>query len=110
LTSPNELSPTVVAMVCELRRTYPRWGAQRIAHELTLRGVEAPPSRSSVYRILVRHGLVATQQQNHKRKYRRWQRDAPMHCGRSTSWAGCSLPMVVSASWSPASTTMRGSS
>lgn len=78
LTSPNELPPTVVAMVCELRLTYPRWGAQRIAHELALRGVDAPPSRSSVYRILVRHGLVAAQQQNHKRKYRRWQRDAPM--------------------------------
>lgn len=65
-------------MVCQLRRTYPRWGAQRVAHELTLRGVEAPPSRSSVNRILVRHGLVAAEQQNHKRKYRRWQRDAPM--------------------------------
>jgi transposase InsO family protein len=68
----------MVAMICELRRTYPRWGAQRIAHELILRGVASPPSRSSVYRILVRHGLVAAQQQNHKRKYRRWQRDAPM--------------------------------
>jgi transposase InsO family protein len=78
LTSPNELAPEMVAMICELRRTYPRWGAQRIAHELTLRGVASPPSRSSVYRILVRHGLVAAQQQNHKRKYRRWQRDAPM--------------------------------
>ena len=65
-------------MICELRRTYPRWGAQRIAHELAVRGVEAPPSRSSVYRVLVRHGLVAAQQQNHKRTYRRWQRDAPM--------------------------------
>jgi transposase InsO family protein len=78
LTSPNELPPAVVAMVCELRRIYPRWGAQRIAQEFTLRGVEAPPSRSSVYRILVRHGLVAAQEQSHKRKYRRWQRDAPM--------------------------------
>jgi transposase InsO family protein len=78
LTSPNELAPAMVAMVCELRRSYPRWGAQRIAHELALRGVSSPPSRSSVYRILVRHGLVAAQQQNHKRKYRRWQRDAPM--------------------------------
>ena len=57
-------------MVCELRRTYPRWGAQRIAHELSLRGVEAPPPRSSVYRILVRHGLVAAQEQNRKRKNR----------------------------------------
>ena len=34
--------------------------------------------RSSVYRILLRHGLVAAQQQNHKLKYRRWQRDTPM--------------------------------
>jgi transposase len=75
---PNELAPTVVAMICELRRTYPRWGAQRIAHELGLRDIEFSPSRSSVHWVLVRHGLVAAQQQNHKRKYRRWQRDAPM--------------------------------
>jgi hypothetical protein len=40
LTSPNELSPTVVAMVCGLRRICPRWGAQRIAHGLTFRGVD----------------------------------------------------------------------
>lgn len=77
-TSPNALAPEVVAMICELRRTYPRWGAQRIAHEIGLRDIEASPSRSSVHRILVRHGLVAAQQQNHKRTYRRWQRDAPM--------------------------------
>ena len=24
--SPNELAPGMVAMICELRRTYPRWG------------------------------------------------------------------------------------
>lgn len=77
-TSPNALAPGVVAMICELRRTYPRGGAQRIAHEIGLRDVDASPSRSSVHRILVRHGLVAAQQQNHQRKYRRWQRDAPM--------------------------------
>jgi transposase InsO family protein len=65
-------------MICELRRNYPRWGAQRIAHEIGLRDIEASPSRSSVHRVLVRHGLVAAQRQNHKRKYRRWQRDAPM--------------------------------
>lgn len=41
-------------------------------------GYGGAPSRSSVHRILVRHGLVAAQQQNHKRTYRRWQRDAPM--------------------------------
>jgi transposase InsO family protein len=77
-TSPNALPPDVVAMICEFRRTYPRWGAQRIAHEIGLRDIEASPSRSSVHRVLVRRGLATAQQQNHKRKYRRWQRDAPM--------------------------------
>jgi hypothetical protein len=32
-----------------------------------------------VRRILVRHGLVRPQPQQHRRNYRRWQRDAPMH-------------------------------
>jgi transposase InsO family protein len=77
-TSPTQIPGLTEALICELRRTYPRWGAQRIAHELAQRGMPAAPSRSTVYRVLVRHGLVVAQQQNHKRKYRRWQRDAPM--------------------------------
>ena len=32
-----------------------------------------------MHRVLARNGLVAAQDQQHKRKYRRWQRDAPMH-------------------------------
>jgi transposase len=76
--SPNDLAPEVIAAICELRRRFPRWGAHRIAHELAVRGSGDAPSRSSVYRVLVRHGLVTAQRQNHKRKYRRWQRDAPM--------------------------------
>jgi transposase len=60
-TSPNELAPPVIAIIYELRRRYPRWGAQRIAHELMVRG-EGAPSRSSVHRVLVRHGLVAAQE------------------------------------------------
>jgi transposase InsO family protein len=77
-TSPTRMAPEVEAMICELRRSFPRWGAQRIAHELTRQAVPSAPGRSSVYRVLVRNGLVAAQQQNHKRRYRRWQRDAPM--------------------------------
>jgi transposase InsO family protein len=77
-TSPNELAPGVVATICELRRTYPRRGAQRIGHEIGLLDIEASPSRSSVHRVLVRHGVVAAQRQNHQRTYRRWQRDARM--------------------------------
>jgi transposase InsO family protein len=32
-----------------------------------------------VHRILVRNGLVRPQPQQHRRKYRRWQREAPMY-------------------------------
>lgn len=77
--SPNRLPAEAEALVCELRRQHPRWGARRIVHELGLRGVRPAPSRATVHRVLVRNGLVSPQQQEHKRKYRRWQRKAPMH-------------------------------
>ena len=78
-TSPTRMPAEVEALICELRRAYPRWGARRIAHELATRGIASAPGRSSVYRVLVRHGLVNAQKQNHRRKYRRWQRSA--YCG-----------------------------
>lgn len=37
------------------------------------------PGRATVHRVLVRNGLVAVQAQEHKRVYKRWQREAPMH-------------------------------
>jgi hypothetical protein len=36
------------------------------------------PVHARVHRVLVRNGLVKPKEQVHKRKYRRWQRDAPM--------------------------------
>lgn len=66
--------------MCELRRKHPRWGPRRIAHVLERSGVVSPvPSRMTVYRILVRHGLVEPGVRRRKRSdYKRWQRDAPM--------------------------------
>lgn len=55
--SPNRLPAEVEALVCELRRQHPRWGARRIVHELELRGVVPAPSRATVHRVLVRNGL-----------------------------------------------------
>jgi transposase InsO family protein len=78
-TSPTRVESTVEALVCEVRRTHPRWGARRITFELGQSGVASPPSRATVHRILVRNGLVRAQTQEHRRKYRRWQREAPMH-------------------------------
>jgi transposase InsO family protein len=66
----------------ELRRQHPRRGVRRIVQELGLQGVTSAPSRATVHPVLVRNGLVSPQQQEHKRKYRRWQREAPMHLGQ----------------------------
>jgi transposase InsO family protein len=79
--SPNQASPVVEALVCELRRAHPKWGAQRIVHEL-MRSPAPPepvPSRATVHRILVRHGLVVERSRRRKRSdYVRWQRPAAM--------------------------------
>ena len=64
--------------MCELRRAHPRWGARRIAFEVAQRGVAGAPSRATVHRVLVRNAMVTPQAQQHKRKYRRWQRETPM--------------------------------
>jgi transposase InsO family protein len=37
------------------------------------------PGRATVHRVLARNGFVAAQAQEHKRVYKRWQREAPMH-------------------------------
>jgi transposase InsO family protein len=77
-TSPTRLAADVEALVCELRRAHPRWGPRRIAHELSKRGISPAPGRTTVYRVLTRNNLIEPQEQQHRRKYRRWQRDAPM--------------------------------
>ncbi len=77
---PHQASAEVEAAVCELRRKHPKWGPRRIAHVLERSGAFSPaPSRMTVYRILVRHGLVEPGVRRRKRSdYKRWQRDRPM--------------------------------
>jgi transposase InsO family protein len=79
--SPHQASAQVEALVCELRRAHPKWGAQRIVHELMRRPAppEPMPSRATVHRILARHGLVVARSRRKKRSdYVRWQRPAAM--------------------------------
>ncbi|WP_404816995.1 IS481 family transposase [Streptomyces thermolineatus] len=77
---PHRASAEVEAAVCELRRKHPKWGPRRIAFVLERSGTVTPaPSRMTVYRILVRHGLVEPGVRRRKRSdYKRWQRDRPM--------------------------------
>jgi transposase InsO family protein len=77
--SPSRTTAALEAEIAGLRREHPRWGARRIAHELAAsHGAEAAPSRATVHRVLVRHELVAPQEQRRPRKYKRWARETPM--------------------------------
>jgi transposase InsO family protein len=62
-----------------MRRQHRRWGARRIAHELRTELGDSAPSRTTVHRALTRNGLINPQEQQHKRIYKRWEREAPMH-------------------------------
>jgi transposase InsO family protein len=77
--SPHRLAAEIEALVCELRRAHRRWGARRLVFELARRNITAVPSSATVHRALVRNGLVTLQEQHHPRKYKRWQRETPMH-------------------------------
>ncbi|MER8231501.1 helix-turn-helix domain-containing protein [Streptomyces sp. NPDC094049] len=45
--SPTRLPAEVEAEIYELRRLHPRWGARRISHELSARGLKPAPSRTT---------------------------------------------------------------
>src|SRR5215831_8237647 len=76
---PHQTPDEVEAAVCEVRREHAKWGPVRIAHELGRMGVVPVPSRMSVYRVLVRHGLIEPGPRKRPRdSYLRWERDEPM--------------------------------
>ena len=64
--------------MCQLRRTHPRWGPQRLGWELERAGVLPLPSRVTIWRILARNGLIDPQRRRRRRDYRAWEREAPM--------------------------------
>ncbi|MEV5705958.1 IS481 family transposase [Actinoallomurus sp. NPDC052274] len=78
--SPTRTPAEIEALICELRRNHPSWGARRLVWELTRRGCPEPvPSRATVHRVLVRHGLVQVTPRGRRREdCKRWQRSEPM--------------------------------
>jgi transposase InsO family protein len=72
--SPQRTGPELEARVIELRQRYPDWGAGKLAVLLGREGVRLP--RSTVHRILLRHGLVQAEDR-HSPATRRFQRSRP---------------------------------
>jgi len=78
---PHQVGSTVEAVVVELRRAHPRWGAKRIRMELLRRPVEGvtAPSVRTVVRILHRNGLSVPRPRKRPREsYVRFERPGPM--------------------------------
>jgi len=66
------------ALICELRRAHRRWGPRRLVFEMDRRGYPGL-SRSTIYRVLVRHQLIQPVPRRRRRdQYLRWERPAPM--------------------------------
>jgi hypothetical protein len=56
-----------------------RLGQRRLAHELARVGIDPPPGLTSIYRALVRNGLIQPHPRRRaKASYRRWERPRPM--------------------------------
>ena len=76
---PHQMPALVEATIVAMRRAHPAWGPSRLVWQLERDGVEPLPSRSAVYRALVRHGLVDAKVRKRKREdYRRWERGRSM--------------------------------
>ena len=94
---PHQTPAVVEARIVEMRRAHPGWGPRTIVYHLEREGVVPLPSRSAVYRALVRHRLVDPQQRKRRRSdYKRWERSRRWSCGRWTSRAGCFWSMAPS--------------
>ena len=78
-TCPHQMPPVIEARILWIRRMHPSWGPSRIRWELEREGREPLPGRSSIYRALVRHGLVEAKKRKRRREdYRRWERGHAM--------------------------------
>jgi transposase InsO family protein len=76
---PRQLDAEIEARICQMRGRHPRWGPRRLSFELGRAKVSPLPSRSTIYRVLVRHHLVSARKRKRRRQdYKRWQREEPM--------------------------------
>ena len=84
---PHQMAPEVEAAILEVRRAQPGWDPRTIGHHLERDGVKPVPGRSSIYRCLVRHGLITPRgpAQAPQRLQALGALPGPWSCGRWTS-------------------------
>ncbi len=76
---PHQMDGVAEVRVLDLRKRHPLWGPKRLAFELKKAGVDPVPSHMSIYRALVRAGLIVKGDRKKVLKtYKRWERGRPM--------------------------------
>ena len=76
---PHQMPPAVEARVVEMRRQHRGWGPRTILSRLARAGVSPLPSRSGIYRALVRHQLIDPKRRRRRPSdYKRWERSRAM--------------------------------
>jgi transposase len=76
---PHQIPAEMEVLVCELRRSHTRWGPGRLPFELGKKDAGPVPSEATLYRVLVRNGLIAPgQRRRPASSYIRWERGEPM--------------------------------
>ena len=89
---PHQLPAAVEVRVIALRWEHRGWGPARILHQLGREQVTPLPGRSSVYRALVRNGLIDPAKRKRKRsEYRRWERGRSMELWQMDVMGGVHL-------------------
>jgi transposase InsO family protein len=74
---PHQMLAAVEVALVELRLAHPSWGPRRLGFELTRRGMAV--SESAAYRALTRLSLIdPAARRPRDRKWKRWERGAPM--------------------------------
>jgi transposase InsO family protein len=89
---PHQTPVEVEARIVEMRRAHPGWGPRTIGYHLEREGMAQVPSRSSIYRTLIRHGLIDPQQRRKRRSdYKRWERARAMELWQMDVMGGVRL-------------------
>ncbi|MGO4258968.1 IS481 family transposase, partial [Marmoricola sp. RAF53] len=74
---PHQMGSDVEVAIARMRHTHPSWGPRRLSFELAKAGLEV--SESAAYRCLVRLNLIDPGSRRRRdRKWKRWERGAPM--------------------------------
>ena len=95
---PHQMPAYVEAALLELRRSRPYWGPRRLVFELGKRGVAPVPSESAAYRALVRAQMIDPHLRDRRsRKWKRWERGAPMELWQMDVVGGVALADGTSA-------------